>query len=79
MNAGASCAAAFCRHGEAEDACGESRGRRQGEAGEEQRVKAEKAATNQEAGDKAEQGNNTEARQGKRAGIRGRVKTGIRP
>ena len=38
-----------------------------------------KRAANQEAGDKAEQGGNTEARQRKRAEIWERAKTGIEP
>ena len=77
MNADASCAAAFCRHGEAEDACGEPRGRRQAEQGKNTGARQRRCAANQEAGDKAEQGRNTEARQRKRAGIRERAKTGI--
>ena len=67
MNADASCAAAFCRHGEAEEACGEPRGRRQGGARENTESRQRRRAANQEAGDKVEQGKNTEVRQSKRA------------
>ena len=56
---------------------GVSGANRNGPLGTEARQR--KRAANQEAGDKAEQGNNTEAGQRMRAEIRERAKTGIQP